>query len=66
MRAMTEPNDEIDTDDESPPRRLWIRNVLFLSLGLLGLFLGSFLLMGKMGPEAFFVLLLWSLPLFLH
>jgi len=44
----------------------WKRSLIFLSLGLVILFLGSYLLMGKIGPEAFFVLLLWSLPLFVH
>lgn len=46
--------------------KAWLRLIAFFLLGLLILFLGSFLLIGKAGPEAIFVLLLWCLPLFLH
>jgi Ca2+/Na+ antiporter len=53
-------------EEDRHPRHVLVRNLLFLFLGILTLLLGAFLLMGKVGPEVLFVLLLWCIPLFLH
>ena len=63
---MTEEDIPQHEHNEASHRSIWIRNILFLILGLLTLILGSFLLTNKIGPEALFVLLLWCLPLFVH
>jgi len=63
---MTEDEISSQDQDEHPHKSLWIRNILFLVLGIMTLVLGSFLLTNKIGPEAIFVLLLWCLPLFVH
>jgi len=51
---------------EKPRLAAWIRNIVFLILGIITLLLGSFLLTDRIGPEALFVILLWCLPLFVH
>ena len=40
----------------------WIKNILFLVLGILILLFGSFLILKTVGPEAIIVLLIWILP----
>jgi hypothetical protein len=66
---LTDMDEKIQPEQEQEghvPKWVWARNVLFLVLGILTLFLGSFLLTDKVGPESLFVLLLWCLPLFVH
>ena len=40
--------------------------VLFLFLSFLALFFGSTLLLGESYKDIFIVIMIWSLPLFLH
>jgi len=44
----------------------WIKNILFLVLGILTLLVGSFLILNTVGPEAIIVLLIWILPFFVR
>ncbi|GEM_PF-2666986 len=59
-------DEEVERPEEKSSKGTWVRNLLFLGLGVLTLLLGSFLLTDQVGPEALFVLLLWLLPLFVH